>query len=302
MGVGLEAGLVIDDMADDLATLIDRADLASLSGDVDELADALAALGERLLVIRPFVPDKRNALPLDWRSLLKQWVSGVDVNVLGTENMRIIEDAFMYRLVWALEAIRTRRLSLGWSPDIIAGGGAATLETGVPQFMMAMLIRAGLPSRRAAMTAVREGGASFVDVTEMREWLASNEITAFTAQGDWPTTDTAALWHRFREEVLSSGVQVWSTFTWRRLLDLPNDAARPAPGLYRVETGPNDRGNTWLSTVDYRRIAPFKSTLRDQKPSLLAAHLEGETAVAEVLRIGRGRASWPSIYATRDRR
>src|SRR3546814_9974093 len=58
-------------------------------------------------------------------------------------------------LVWALEAIRTRRLTLGWSPDIIPGGAAASLETGVPQFMMSMLIRAGLPSRRAAIAAIQ---------------------------------------------------------------------------------------------------------------------------------------------------
>jgi hypothetical protein len=35
--------------------------------------------------------------------------------------MRIVEDAFTYWLVWALEAIRTRRMSLGWSPETIAG-------------------------------------------------------------------------------------------------------------------------------------------------------------------------------------
>jgi hypothetical protein len=68
MGVGLEAGLAIDAMAKDLEALIDRADLASLSGDEDELADALAGLAERLLVIRPFIPDKRNELPATWRT------------------------------------------------------------------------------------------------------------------------------------------------------------------------------------------------------------------------------------------
>jgi len=70
-------------------------------------------------------------------------------------------------------------MSLGWSPEIIAGGAAATLETGVPHFMMAMLIRAGLPSRRAAMIAVRDG-SSFVTPAEMREWLVGNAITAFS--------------------------------------------------------------------------------------------------------------------------
>jgi len=56
MGVGLEAGLAIDSMADELAKLLDRADKAALSGNVAELADALGGLSERLLFIRPFRP------------------------------------------------------------------------------------------------------------------------------------------------------------------------------------------------------------------------------------------------------
>jgi hypothetical protein len=298
MGVGLEAGLAIDAMSADLEALIDRADLASLPGDEDELADALAGLVERLLVIRPFIPDKKNALPVTWRTLLKQWVSGVDINIIGTQYMRVVEDAFTYRLVWALEAIRTRRMSLGWSPEIIAGGAAATLETGVPQFMMAMLIRAGLPSRRAAMTAVRDGAALFVTPAEMREWLGSNEITAFSDQGNWPTPETAALWQRFREEVLSRGIQAWSIASWKRLLDLPDGADQPPPGLYRIETDAGEHDKTWLSTPDYRRIAPFSKSVRDLKPSLFVARLAGETSVAEVSRIGRGKASWPTVTST----
>jgi hypothetical protein len=291
MGVGLEAGLAIDAMAEDLALLIDRADLAALSGDQDELADALAGLAKRLLVIRPFIPDKRNALPANWRTLLKQWVSGVDVNTIGADNMRVIEDAFTYRLVWALEAIRTRRVSLGWSPDIVVGGAAATLETGVPQFMMAMLIRAGLPSRRAAMAAVRDGSAFFVTPAEMREWLGRNEIAAFTDQGDWPTPEMAGIWRRFRQEVLSGGIQAWSIASWKRLLDLHEGSHRPSAGLYRIET---DEDTTWLSTPDYRHIAPFKKSVRDLKPSLFAARLPGGSAVADITRIGRGNANWPS--------
>jgi hypothetical protein len=102
--------------------------------------------------------------------------------------------------------------------------------------MMAMLIRAGLPSRRAAMAAVRDGSAWFVTPADMREWLGSIEITAFTDQGDWPTRELAPLWRRFREEVLSGGIQAWSIASWKRLLDLPDGVARPSPGLYRIET------------------------------------------------------------------
>jgi hypothetical protein len=143
MGVGFEAGLALDAMADQLNVLIDQADRAALPGDQEQLVTALVGLAERLLVLRPFVPEAKNALPVNWRDLLRQWVTGVDVNMIGTDNMGVVEDAFTYRLVWAMEALRTRRASLGWEADIISGGGAATLETGVPQYMMAMLIRAG---------------------------------------------------------------------------------------------------------------------------------------------------------------
>jgi hypothetical protein len=74
MGVGLEAGLALDAIADELAALIDRADDAAISGEEENLITALTALGERLLVLRPFVPDAKNALPPNWRDLLRMWV------------------------------------------------------------------------------------------------------------------------------------------------------------------------------------------------------------------------------------
>jgi hypothetical protein len=130
----------------------------------------------------------------------------------------------------------------------------------------------------------------------MREWLGSNEITMFTDQGNWPTAELAPLWKRFREEVLSGGIQPWSKASWKRLLDFSDGAARPLPGLYRIET--DDSDTTWLSTPDYRRIAPFKKSVRDLKPSLFAARLPGDTSIADITRVGRGKANWPSATST----
>jgi predicted heme/steroid binding protein len=295
MGVGLEAGLTIDAMADDLGAMIDRADAASLTGDVDELAGALAGLGERLLVMRPFIPDKKNALPVNWKAILKQWVSGAAVSDIGPEHMKLVEEAFTYRLVWALEAIRTRRMSLGWSPDIIPGGGAASLETGAPRFMMSMLIRAGLPSRRAAMAAIESTNPIFVTPAEMRAWLESDEITALTDAGDWPTPDTAALWARFRTEALSGGIQKWAIERYQRLLDIPTLSAPPA-GLYRIITDEGD-GRTWLATPDYKRLAAFRKPAVDPKPSLFSGRLSGGTSRVDALRAGRGKLRWPRADA-----
>ena len=199
MGVGLEAGLAIDTMAGDMTALLDQGDAAAIRGDAPALSGALIGLAERLLPIRPFVPDVD--LPPVWRDLLRVWLSGADVGGIGLDNMRVIEDAFVYRLVWAIEAVRMRRRANGKS-EFIEGSAAATLETGLPQTMMAMLVRAGLPSRIAAMTVIAQTRPAFVTLTEMNQWLRSNEMAAWTDQSDWPTPETANIWKQFRNEAL----------------------------------------------------------------------------------------------------
>ncbi|WP_216923348.1 DEAD/DEAH box helicase [Synechococcus sp. CCAP 1479/9] len=290
MGVGLEAGLAIDAMADELAQLLERADAASLSGDIDALVDALIGLGERLLFMRPFIPDKANILPSIWKDILRCWVSGADVARIGPQNMRTVEEAFTYRLVWALESVRTRRMSLGWSPDKMAGGAAAAVETGVPNFMMAMLIRAGLPSRRAAITAIQDSQPVFLTLAEMRAWLESEKITDYTAAGDWPTPDTAALWARFRTEGLSGGIQRWSVEHYKYLLDTTDV---PPAGHYRIVTDEWD-GKTWLATPDYQRIAAFTMSAVDLKPSIFSGRLTGSTRLVSAMRVGRGKLHRPT--------
>lgn len=293
MGVGLEAGMAIDGMADVLGELLDQADAAALRDDGEELAAVLVQLAARLLVIRPFVPDKKNALPADWGDLLKEWVSGTGVNVIGPKNMRIVEDAFAYRLVWALEALRTRRVTLGWSSEIVSGGGAASVETGVPQLMMSMLIRAGLPSRRAAMAAIRTTGTVFVTVSGMREWLASDEIAGLTNAGGFPTPETALLWQRFRDEMLSGEQQKWSVGSGARALSLRAADKAPTAGIYRIEIDAPD-GEAWLTSPDYRRVAKFKTRVKGSWRGLLAARLEEGQRSAQIERFGPGKVTWPT--------
>lgn len=202
--------------------------------------------------------------------------------------MRAVEGAFTYRPVWALEAVRTRRVSLRWSPETVAGA-LQRVETGVSQFMMARLIRAGLPSRRAAIATIEDAKPVFVTPAEMRVWLESDEITAYTDSGVWPTFDTAALWARFRTEALSGGIQKWSVEHNKRLLAT---TAAPPAGLYRIVTDEGD-GRTWLTTPDYQRVAAFKTPALDLKPSLFSRRLPGNRRLVEALRIGRGKLRWP---------
>ena len=290
MGVGLEAGLALDAMADELAVHLDNADQAALPGDLDVLQHALAHLAERLLSIRPFAPD--DPLPGNWRDILFAWLAGVPVREIGADNMRFIEDAFAYRLVWALEALRMRRVALGWEPEIIAGGAAACLESGLPRFVMAMLVRAGLPSRAAALAAVNDLNPVIVDSAGLVEWLESNEVAALTDAGDWPTVETAALWTEFRRDMLGGTAQRWTDREWRRNVDPHSYLADPVAGQpYRVEIDDEDDA-IWVCTADFQRVVKLRRTMTDRTPSVLSARFEEGSAQAIIRRLGRSRAAW----------
>ncbi|MCL9649580.1 hypothetical protein L2172_03935 [Pantoea agglomerans] len=155
--------------------------------------------------------------------------------------------------------------------------------------MMAMLIRTVLSSRRAAMAAIEDAEPVFVTPAEMRAWLESDEITAKTDTGDWPTPDTSALWARFRTEALSGGIQKWSVKHCKRLLDTESS---PPASLYRIVTDEAD-ARTWLTIPDYQRIAVFKKPAVDPKPSLFSGRLQGKTRLVDALRVGRGKLRWP---------
>jgi hypothetical protein len=291
MGVGLDAGLVLEALADDLGALLDAADQAAIAGDEQELVRALTELGRHLFEIRPFAPD---SLPESWEALLGAWVRGVDVEQIGAENMRIIEDAFAYRLVWGLEALRARRAALGWTSEIIEGGASAVLETGVPQLMMAMLIRSGLPSRRAAIEAIRQTQPFFFDGSGMQQWLESNQIVALTDAGEWPTPATASIWLEYREQALSSSVQQWHSQTWHRNID-PNTFQRDLPndGPFRIEIE-RPRGDVWVCTPAYERVCQLRMQVSDPEPSVYAAWYDGDRGQMRVNRIGRSHAIWRS--------
>ncbi len=287
MGVGLESGLALDAIADEVGELIDEADAASLRGDEEALGDALVALAGRLLAIRPFVP--KPALHAGWEGTLRSWVSGDEVAAIGGDRMKTVEEAFAYRLVWGLEALRTRRVSMGWEPLTVAGGGAAVLETGVPQLMMSMLIRAGLPSREAAIAAIRTGGAEFADSAGMREWLRSEEVEHLTAQDDWPTARTVELWRRFRSE--ATGV---STATWTRAVFRQRPARgerMPAAGTYRVEIDAGSR-EAWLVSPDFSRVARLRGSVRDRSGGMWKAIVADGDHEVTLERIGPGQVRW----------
>lgn len=292
MGVGLEAGLAIDAIGDELTSHLESAELAAANGNIATLSINLIAIAERMFAIRPFVPD--DELPQNWRDILTSWLSGADAVVLGVDSMRVIEDAFVYRLVWAIEAIRMRRQAAGIESEIIEGAAAATIEAGVPQAMMAMLVRAGLPSRIAAMTAVRDTNPFFFTRFELNEWLRSDKVETLSARSNWPSADTAAIWNQFRNEALAGSDSAWVKQDWTVKSPVPAFVVRALPG--RVVVADNGKAVS-VMTPDYTPICNIGSRLLDIGPALWSAKYDDDGQSIQLLRTGRGAAEWESETA-----
>ena len=243
--------------------------MAVLPGDTNAFISSLIKLAEHLLKVRPFIPD--DSLPSNWRTILAGWVSGKSVQTIGPDNLRFIEDAFIYRLVWAIEAIRTRRVMLGWQPEIIAGTAAACLETGLPRYTMAMLVRAGLPSRTAALAAINDQEPALVDNDDLIEWLETDEVIALTSEGSWPTSETSDIWNTFRTDMLKRTTQRWSAQDW--IVDV--DPLMPQMELelnriYRMEFDEDD-DSWWVLAPDFKQIVRLLGRGSDQNSIVLTA-------------------------------
>jgi len=257
MGVGLDTGLQLDELSPDLEAQLDRADMAALQGDVAELHSALAALAQPLLTMKPFIPDSGDALPAGWEDVLLQWLSGAPIAEIGGNNTKLIEDAFVYRLVWAIESIRTRRIAHGWDGGDVANTGmaASCLDTGLPDFRMAMMVRAGLPSRVAAKQVILECDPFFLERSELRAWLKTPEIEAQSALDNWPSAETAMLWRRFREGMIQQFDQPWA----KTISPITLEDSENVPEFFRVDS--SDLQNPKALNADFSEIAAITSQL-----------------------------------------
>ena len=287
MGIGLDGGLLVDEMAETLAEDLDRADIAALQGDTESLLEALVRLATRLLSVRPFIPKSRNVLQGEWEDVLRRWIHGESSFSDSKKSTDLIEDAFTFRLVWALEALRVRRLSGGWEPefDSVPGAAAACVDTGLPDYRMALLVRGGLASREAARIVINRHNPDFFDGSGMRRWLESDTVSDLSLQEDWPSASTSLLWRRFRDEALSGEKHTWRISSeFVKIAEL-SDATVTDGALLRVESDA-DGGSIRLVTPDFRVVGQLDTVIDIDSNSVIYAKLNLQDRKAYIQRIG----------------
>jgi len=218
-GLGLEAGHALDAVSVEANDLLIQANAALMVSDHEAAIAAITGITERVFTFYPFEPDP---LPANWRDILRGWLLGQPLTAIvhgqAADVLQFIEGGLVYRLPWAMEALRVRASANG---DVVGIFGLAledhelglavpAVETGTMNRSATILIQAGFNSRLAAIKAVNDTGATFTTGAELRAWLRSPELAAWSAQPNWPTAETRALWLEFVQEFTPADNQTWA--------------------------------------------------------------------------------------------
>lgn len=218
-GVGLTAGHALDEIAEEANSLLVRANAALLAGDTDVAIDAITSLAERAFAFYPFKP---RTMPHNWQELLRWWLLGKPLAELAigqeSETLHFIEGGLVYRLPWAMEALRVRAAANG---DVVGDNGLTledyelglavpAVETGTINRSASILIQAGFTSRLAATKAVTDTRATFKTGSELRAWLNSGAVAARSALPDWPTVETKSMWTKLVDGFMLQKNRTWT--------------------------------------------------------------------------------------------
>jgi len=290
-GVGLSTGLALDAIAADANLLLVQANEALINGNAEAAITAITALAEKVFPIEPFVPDQ---LPENWRDILRLWLLGEPLSAKAagqeSETLQFIEGGIVYRLSWAMEAIRVRASANGDTigdigfllDDFDLGHAVAAVETGTINRSAAMLIQAGFNSRIAAIKAVRDTGSNFQTGDELRLWLKSEAVAAWSAQPDWPTIETRDMWSAFTRSFEPAASLVWANR--RYWVNVEWFDGQPAAGS-PVQIHHKD-GQLFALGPDGKPLGLVKAAINPGRNGLVRAHVAEEEGRIDIAYLG----------------
>jgi hypothetical protein len=293
-GIGLTTGHALDAQAVDLNSLLVDVNAFLSDGQAEPAIASLTNLAERVFAISPFIPDK---MPGNWRDILRAWMMGEPLAgvVAGQEGetLQFVEGGLVYRLPWAMEAIRVRGLS---HQDPVGDWGArledfdltyavSAVETGTVNRSAAILIQAGFSSRIAAIKAVTDGLGTFAGAAGLQEWLGSEWVGALEADPAWPTPESHQLWKSFKSGFVRQAASnwkeqlFWATVTWFNGMRPPVGTpikVRHIDGQAAMFSPEGSRVGTFLSPLDANRRGLLKTVVAQEADRVNLVYLGPE--------------------------
>lgn len=288
-GIGMTAGHALDAIAADANLLLLQANGGILNADSEAAIAAITGLAERVFVFYPFTPDP---IPANWRDILRAWLLGQPVASIAagqqSETLQFIEGGLVYRLPWAMEAVRVRasanRDTIGefLLSDHELGLAVPAAETGTLNRSASILIQAGFNSRLAAIKAVTDTAATFQTGQELRRWLNSDVVAAWSALPDWPTVETKTMWTDFgqsftpRENRTWADRRYWANVAW--------SSTPPEPGTAVHLHHWN--GRPCVLSADGTQLGTVQAALNPARAGLVRAQVSQEVGRMDITYLG----------------
>lgn len=288
-GVGLTTGHALDAIAADANLLLVQANGGILEGDAEAAITAITGFAELVFAFSPFMPDP---MPANWREILRAWLLGQPLAAIAagqeSETLQFIEGGLVYRLPWAMEAIRVRAAANGDTigdfllDDHELGLAVPAVETGTLNRSASILIQAGFNSRLAAIKAITDTGATFQTGQELRQWLNSDAVAAWTAETDWPTAETKALWTEFAQSFTPRANRTWANRRYRA--NLAWTGAPPPPGtLVQLH---HWNGQALVLSADGTRLGTMQAALNPTRAGLVLAQVSQDLGRIDMTYLG----------------
>jgi superfamily II DNA/RNA helicase len=291
-GIGLASGHALDAIAPEVNELLVQANGALLAANDEAAITAITAIAERVFTFYPFTPDE---MPENWQAILRAWLLGEALSKVASgheaETLQFVEGGLVYRLPWAMEAIRVRGIANG---DIVGvfgmqlddyelGLAVPAVETGTLNRSASILIQAGFNSRLAAIKAVRDTGATFTTGLDLRQWLESPAVQAWSALPDWPTPQSRAMWTSFVESFAPQGRSIWAERRFQAPVLWYQDAHRTPGDPVRLF---HDQGQPLVLSADGSPLGVLHAPLNPHRKGLIRAAVMADAATLHLSYLG----------------
>ena len=282
-GIGLEAGLKLDAIASVVNPLLIQANFAIRSGEKNAAVSAITFLADQIFTFFPFKPESK---PENWREILRCWLFGDPITIVAagrtSEALQFIERELVYRLSWAMEAIRVRAIANGDDigesdfsfEDHELDLAVAAVETGTLIPSASILIQAGFSSRIAAIKAVTDTDADFETGPKLQEWLQSKSVEVMSARPDWPTEDSKAMWTEFTANFSTSKNRTWKNQKYVERVKWFDQSKSPDSTPLHIHHW-NDR--PYILSADGAPIGILLTELNPDRVGLLRAEIGKDT-------------------------
>jgi hypothetical protein len=296
-GVGFSAGKWLDENVDTLVALLWKAETALGGGaDLEEVWEPIVEIASAALQVPPFAPHAD--VPGEWSYALREWLAGGDaaavLGLLGDDGAGVLQDLFAYRLPWAMEAVRSYAVATGHSlGEVLRGDAALCVESGTVDMSVVVMLRSGLRSRKAAVTASRATGARFQTRSELRDWLGSSRILRLTRKAGWPTEDTHELWVQFVKAELRGEAGHWLRSIQAVEVDWIEEP--PSPGS-ELSLAQMDDASIAIVSPDWTTLGMVRSKLARSVGDVVTARVAGLSETVQVEFFGPSGAGAGSMW------